>query len=111
MFADDTNFFYSHENIKDFFYNVNPEWKKISQWFKANKLSITLFHKNSFKDEIPVKLPALMISNNNIERKSSIKFLKVMLDEHISWIDHVRAAEKKIERKYWFTLSRKAVSQ
>ena len=98
MFADDTNFFYSHKNIKDFLYNVNPEWNKLSQWFKANKLSITLFHKNSFKDEIPVKLPALMISNNNIERKSSIKFLKVTLDEHISWIDHVRAAEKKIQK-------------
>ena len=31
-----------------------------------------------------------MIGNNNIERKSSIKFLGVMLEEHISWINHVR---------------------
>ena len=81
MFADDTNFFYSHKNIKGLFYTVNSELEKISQWFKANKLSInikktkfTLFHKNSFKDDIPVKPPALMIGSNNIERKSSIKF-------------------------------------
>ena len=51
-----------------------------------------------------------MIGNNNIERKSSMNFLGVMLDEHIYWIDHVRAIENKIE-KYWFTLSRKPVSQ
>ena len=47
----------------------------------------TLFHKNSSKDDIPVKLPALMVTSNNIGRTSSIKFLGVMLDEHISLID------------------------
>ena len=40
-----------------------------------------------------------MIGNNNIERKSSINFLGVKLDEHISWVDHVRTAENKIEKK------------
>ena len=105
MFADDSNFFYSHKNIKGLFYTVNSELEKISQWFKANKLSInikktkfTLFHKNSFKDETPLKLPALMIGNNNIERKSSIKFLGVMLDEHISWTHHVKTVENKIAK-------------
>ena len=37
-----------------------------------------------------------MIGNNNIERKSSINSLGVMLDGHISWIDHVRNVENKI---------------
>ena len=37
-----------------------------------------------------------MIGNNNIERKSSMKFLGVMLDEHISWTDHVGTTENKI---------------
>ena len=37
MFADGTNFFYSHKNIKGLFYTVNSELGKISQWFKANK--------------------------------------------------------------------------
>ena len=41
-----------------------------------------------------LKLPALMIGNNNIERKSSIKFSGVMLAEHISSIYHVRTVEK-----------------
>ena len=105
MFADDTNFFYSHKNVKDLFYTVNSELEKISQWFKANKLSInikktkfTLFHKNSFKDEIQLKLPALMIGNNNTKRKSLIEFLGVMLNEHIFWIDPVRTVENKIAK-------------
>ena len=37
-----------------------------------------------------------MIRNNNIERKYSIKFFGVMLDDHISWTDHERAVENKI---------------
>ena len=109
MFADDTNFFYSRKNIKGLLYTVNSELEKISQLFKANKLSInikktkfTLFHKNSSKDAIPVQLPALMVGSNNIESTSSLKFLGVMLDEHISWIDHARTVENEIEKNIGF---------
>ena len=42
MFADDTNFFSSHDNIKDLFNNVNLEINKIAVWFKANKLLLKL---------------------------------------------------------------------
>ena len=48
--------------------------------------------------DIQIKRLALMVGNNNIERTSSIKFLGVMLDEHISWIDHVRTVENKIAK-------------
>ena len=39
-----------------------------------------------------------MIGNNNIERKSSIEVLGVMLGEHISWTGHVRIFENKIAK-------------
>ena len=39
-----------------------------------------------------------MIGNNNIERKASINILGAMLDEHISWIGHVRIVENKIAK-------------
>ena len=42
IFADDTNFFYSHKNTKGLFYTVNSELEKISHWFKASKLSINI---------------------------------------------------------------------
>ena len=37
-FADDTNLFYSHNNIKILFQNANDKLEKNLQWFKANKL-------------------------------------------------------------------------
>ena len=61
-------------------------------------LRINPVHKNSFINEITLKLAALMMGNNNIERKSSIQFLGVMLDKHISWIDHLRTVENKIAK-------------
>ena len=62
MFADDTNLFSSHSNIKDLFNNVNIELNKVAVWFKANKLSLnegktkyTFFHKFHQKDNISLK--------------------------------------------------------
>ena len=105
MFVDDTNLFYSHKNIHQLFAKVNEELEKIGDWFKANKLSLnnkntkyTLFHKNSIKDDLPLKLPDLKIANNEIERKKAIKFLGVMLDENVNWQEHIRTVENKIAK-------------
>ena len=74
MFADDTNLFFSHTNIKELFLNVNSELSKIIQWFNANKLSLnkdktkyTLFHKVRQKNNIPLKLPSLFINDKEIK--------------------------------------------
>ena len=105
MFADDTNLFYSHQNISSLFMTVNNELDKIGECFKANKLSLnvkktkyTFFHKNSIKDDIPLKLPALKIANREIERTNAIKFLGILLDEIISWKNHIRSVEKKLAK-------------
>ena len=40
MFADDTNLFYSHKNIKALCQIVNSELKLVNEWLLANKLSL-----------------------------------------------------------------------
>ena len=91
MFADDTNLFYSHHDIKTLFSTVNEELEKLGGWFTANRLSLnikktkyTFFHKNSVKNNIPLKIAELHISNKSIERKFLIKFSGVMLHEHVA---------------------------
>ena len=97
-------FFYSCQNTNDLLSTVNSELECINQWFKANKLSLnpkktklTLFHKKSSKNEIS-GIPNLKIGSKNIEKTSSIKFLGVMLDEHISWNDHIKTVESKLTK-------------
>ena len=68
MYADDTNLFYFNNDIGTLFSTVNTDSEKISEWFKGNELSLnikktnyTLFHKNSTKDDLPLKLPDLKL--------------------------------------------------
>ena len=105
LFADDTNLFYSHHDVHTLFNTVNQELKQLEDWFKANRLSLnvdktkyTLFHKTSQADNLPLKLPNLTINGKIINRENSIKFLGVVLDQHISWNEHIRIVENKISK-------------
>ena len=107
MFADDTNLFYSHKNIKTLFETMNQELGKLNTWFQANKLSLntgktkyTFFHKLSKNEDIPLVLPALSINAVTIKREKSIKSLGVLIDENITWKDHIQTIENKISKKH-----------
>ena len=106
MFVDDTNLFSCQNNMKILFRNTNDELEKISQWFKANELSLndgktkfTLFHKSRYKDNLPLQLPNLKINNNKVKKSSSIKFIGVLFDENLTWIDHITLVENYIKQK------------
>ena len=43
-------------------------------------------------------MPELKISNHIFKRKSSVKFLGVMLDENILWKDNIKTTEKKLAK-------------
>ena len=82
---------------------MNEELASINQWFTSNKLSLMLkktkyscFHKPSKKDDIPLMLPKLTISNHVTERQEFIKFLVVLLDENLNWKEHTKHTENKI---------------
>ena len=48
MFADDTNLFCSHKNIKTLFQIVNSELELVTEWFLANKLSLNAKKQSMF---------------------------------------------------------------
>ena len=105
MFADDTDLFYEHKDLKTLFSLVNQELQKINEWFEANKLSYnvgktkySLFHKPSRKDVLPLLLTRLLIKKHKVERVKSIKFLGVLLDENLSWKDHIKYIENKVAK-------------
>ena len=104
MFADNINLICTHQNINDLFSAVYSELECINQLFKANKLSLNikkteyiLFHKKSAKTEIS-GISDLKIGSKNIEETSSIKFIGVMLDEDISWNNHIKTVESKLAK-------------
>ena len=105
LFADDTNIFFSHKDINALFQIVNSEVKYIEEWFQSNKLSLNasktkfmLFAKKSSIDKLPLQLPALKIQNNIIARECYMKFLGVIIDESITWKNHIALIENKISK-------------
>ena len=91
LFADNTNLFCSDSDIRAVFEIANQELGQIGDLFLANKLSLnvektkyTLFRKHTDQENIPSKLPLLQLNDSIIERENSLKFLGIILDEHLT---------------------------
>ncbi|MBY0581213.1 MAG: endonuclease/exonuclease/phosphatase family protein, partial [Rickettsiales bacterium] len=105
IFADDTNLFLSHENINILFSNMNNELKKISFWFKKNRLSLnidktkwTIFYPNNKKQILPIIMPDLYIDNTILKREKITKFLGIFIDENLSWRPHINNISNKVAK-------------
>ena len=105
MFADDKNLSHSGKNIHSLFNTIDNELSNISHWFSSHKLFLnadktkfTLFDKVIQKDNIPLVLPPLKINNTLIKRVGHIKFLGVLLDENLTWKNHINLIENKISK-------------
>ena len=47
-------------------------------------------------DSLPLQLPAMTFNNIEIKRENSVKFLGVIIDENLTWKNHIEVAENKI---------------
>ena len=85
---------------------MNRELHNIKEWFISKKLSLNSkkndifnFYKANRRDDLPLVLPKLFLNNQVIKRQSSIKFLGILLDENLSWKEHLKLTENKIAKK------------
>ena len=92
MYADDTNLFLTHKDIRYIFETANLQLERINQWFISNKLSLNVsktkqsfFNKPNKRDDILLLLPKLNINNSEIERSECLKSLGVILDQNLCW--------------------------
>ena len=102
LFADDTNIFFSHKDFNLLPEILNSEMLKLTQWCRANKLSIN-FKKSNFMVFRPRQRRqtldiSIQIDNNVIERVKETVFLGVILDEHLSWKPHILSVSRKISK-------------
>ncbi|XP_057289791.1 uncharacterized protein LOC130612454 [Hydractinia symbiolongicarpus] len=57
------------------------------------------------KDDMPLKFPDLSINNISIKRAQSMKFLGVILDENVTWREHINILEEKVAKNIAFRMS------
>ena len=56
----------------------------------------TLFHKACGKDNISLKLPSLFINDREIKQTTSIKYLGLLIDEHLTWKEHFTVIKNNV---------------
>ena len=109
LFADDTNVLYSHENLKTYELIVNIELNNLFNWLTANKLTLNR-NKSNFVIFRPYRRRLNYLSQVNIfdneetknvtlERKNCIKYLGLLIDENLSWKNHIHTLTTKISKK------------
>ena len=101
LFADDTNLFSSGLDATGIQDGVNHDLAIITEWLKANKLSLNIKKthymcfsaKNKVKPDISFKIDGEIIAE-----VTSSKFLGVIIDDKLNWKDHVSFVCRKVAR-------------
>lgn len=103
IFADDTGIFCHSTNLESLIEKAEKIIEKISDWFTSNKLTLNI-DKTSFiifrsKINIINNIPdTIGYGNHKINRETKIKYLGLILEEHLSWDAHTNEALNKQKR-------------
>ena len=100
LFADDTTLYISSKNLSTMYGIMNSEINVISDWFKANKLSLNASKTNYMlignRPQVINAGLRLEIERTPMEKVNSTKFLGVHIDDQFRWHEHIDNCRKKI---------------
>ena len=100
--VDDTNIYYESTNLAEIENTVNAELKKLSQWLNLNRLALNVGKTNFVifrSSKKPLYHNVVLIMNRKaLEQKDHVKYLGVLMDEHLLWKPQISSISKKISR-------------
>ena len=110
LFADDTIILFSSDDMCGETNKINKELSEISNWFSANKLSVNTSKTNYMRKGTP-KMTMMNNTGGNesenfdiilgdvkLARVNNTKFLGVIIDENLTWKNHIDGITKTISR-------------
>ena len=110
MFADDTSFARDFKNVDEIKEHLVPAFFKICMWLNINKLSLNtvktefmiISTPNSIStlDRDPISTPYMIVgaSDCRIRRVKLVKSLGLIVDDTLTWLDHIDYISTKIKR-------------
>ena len=100
LYADDANIMITGENMQEIKEQLNRLTNSLVKWVNANGLLLNLKKTNYmlFSRKTIRQAPQVIINNVHITRVHEAKFLGVILDEKLSWSNHIKALKGKMAR-------------
>ena len=102
LYADDTSAFLQGSTLDNIIELANNELDQIHDWLNANKLSINIkkFKYMVFSKRKICENPTTILNINGIpiERARTHKFLGYIVENRLSWIDHLNYISNKIAK-------------
>ena len=104
MYADDTCFLINGTDLNKLIKQLNVELESLCTWFKSNKLSLNtqktfymVFHRARLKNSDDINMDVIM-DNHMLTKVNSIKYLGIIVDHKLNWIDHITYVKAKISK-------------
>ena len=102
LYADDTCVLISGNHLNNLIDRLNTELISLNNWFKANKLSLNtkksffmIFHRSRIKANVINKV---VIDNHELTQVNSAKYLGVIIDHKLNWIEHISYVKSKMSK-------------
>ena len=102
LYADDTCVLISGNHLNNLIDRLNTELISLNNWFKANKLSLNtkksffmIFHRSRIKPNVINKV---VIDNHVLTQVNSAKYLGVIIDHKLNWIEHISYVKSKMSK-------------
>ena len=101
LFADDTTIHNTNSDLNELFNTMNQDLSQVTQWFRANKLSLNLSktHYILFYNiymEPPTHINTISIDGHRIEPVDETVFLGLNIDKNLLWNAHTKAISAKM---------------
>jgi hypothetical protein len=104
LFADDTTVYLASNDDKYLYSTMNRELDKLTDWFRANKLSLNISKTNYMlfsHSTQEITNTEIKLANTIITRSKCVKFLGMHIDEKLKWDEHIKTMKKKISSAFY----------
>ena len=111
-YADDTAISYSFKTVGELNAKLNNGLHCLEEWSHGNRLAISVIKTQTMivgsrpnlrkSASNALETPCFVIVGTNIDFFQSVKYLGVMLDEHLVWDEHITLLQTKISRSLSF---------
>ena len=99
LFADDTAITFKGSDVSEVQNKIDRLLPKIANWFQSNRLSLNTT--KTFYQVFPksaVEMLNIVIGDSKIERKETVKYLGIAMEENLKWQEHINNISRSMSQ-------------